>query len=297
VKAAQSWLSENWKIIPVYVVVAWFVVGAFGFETEFLPNPEFELPMYWLVASITLLLSIPAVVFIYKKRNDEPRTSPWKLWLILPFTPFLLGLFVWIMFARQVPFLITVVSGSVHEEVHVFVTSYSRSRRGNCEYRVRAADLKQKICIDKEQFDAIGNDNARPLQIIGKKSWLGFAVVDVIKAVPTILIPSGVQIIKRTEGAGATPKLGDTTKFKLSSSPVADYSNYSRQLDPVKSWSFKTMSPEMQEILGTMKVGDKSIVQCPTLADCGLKIEGQPQLQAQPFILEIELISSVPNGS
>jgi hypothetical protein len=180
----QSWLAENWKTIPVYFIVVWFVIGAFGFETEFLPNPEFEQPMYWFVTLITLVLSIPAVVFIYKKRTDEPRTSPWKLWLMLPFTPLFIGLFVWIMFARQVPFLITVLSGADHEETHVFVASYSRSRRGNCEYRVRAVGLSQKICIEKGQFDAIEKNYAQPMKVVGKLSRLGFAVDHIVTDVP-----------------------------------------------------------------------------------------------------------------
>lgn len=288
----RSWLSENWKTIPIYLFIAFFVVGALGFDISFLPNPELEKPIFWIVGAVTLLFSIPAVVVIYKKRNDEPRISLWKLSLILLFTPILLGGFCWSIFAEQVPFLATAMSGSVHKEVHVFVASYSRSRRGNCEYRVRAADLKQIICIDKEQFDVIGKDNAQPLQIIGKQTWLGFAVDQVVIDFPSVVLSTGVKIIHKTMGVGATPKLGDVTKFKLASNPVSGYSSYSRQLDPVKSWSFKTMSPKMQVILETMKVGGKSIVQCPTLADCGLKIDGQPQLEAQPFILEIELISS-----
>lgn len=288
---------ENWKTILVYVIVAWFVIGSFGFKTEFLPNPEFEQPMYWLVALITLLLSIPAVVFIYQNRNDEPRTSSWKLWLLLPLMPFLIGLFVWIMFARQVPFLITALSGADHEEIHVFVASYSRSKRGNCEYRIRAVGLTQKICIDKEQFDVIGTNYARPLKVVGKLSRLGFAVDHIVIDTPSVMLPTGAKVIHATNGAGLTPKIGDVTKFKLLSKQVTNYSLYGNQDHQMKSWSFETMSPKMRAILETMKVGGKSIVQCPMLADCGLKIEGQPQLEVQPFILEIELISSSASKS
>jgi hypothetical protein len=110
------------------------------------------------------------------------------------------------------------------------------------------------------------------------------------------VLSTGAKVIHKTYGTGATPKTGDTTKFKLLSNQVTNYSLQGNQDHQMKSWPFKTISPKMQTILETMKVGGKSIVQCPTLADCGLKIDGQPQLETQPFILEIELLSSSVDG-
>jgi hypothetical protein len=286
-------LNEGLFIGSVFLM---FYAGA----TSFIPTAELERYSLYAAVVIGVLLSVKVALFLISKQKEKNTSRAGMVFLLL-LTPFGFTFMWWLILVHAFSYWFTLSVGHSFEDVQIGITEYKRDKWGICQYRVRTKDVIETdfshVCISKEFYKSLPQDTGLPFKIVGKRSLIGYAVDDVTTPNYVSASTPDTKVIEKIAGQGNTPQDGHITKIKYVANPAANYYLASKRNYTENSSPFKTITPEMKAILSIMKVGGTSIVQCPTLADCGFRIKDVRHPNPQPFILEIELISSSVNGA
>jgi hypothetical protein len=297
--AILQWLERHFNKVFASALLGWFFLNFLEFclslhelNVSFLSNPLYEKLVYGFLALIALLLGIMIIGRLVKNRNEVTRPSKLSQLVVLPFFIFLIIFFASDLLTHQLPNLVTRIVGMPYEQINIFAASTFRQRYGDCRLRMKSRRVQGNVCIDKVLYDALLNGGAQPIKLVGKQSFFGIAVNKVISDVPSITIASGAKITEKIIGKGKVPMSEDVLIIKLFANAPKNYSlNENYHGEEFSPRALKFFPSELQAILNRMKVGGVSIVQCPTLSACGFKLD------PQPYILEIELVSSSADKS
>ena len=104
-----------------------------------------------------------------------------RLFALVLFMPAFFGALLWLLLAKTLPWAYTRTLGEQHEVRAMMRTEHRYSRRG-CDYRLKGSPLERTflpyVCISADYYDAHPDQNLEVL-LIGKKSVLGFSIVEV----------------------------------------------------------------------------------------------------------------------
>jgi hypothetical protein len=137
-----------------------------------------------MIITVVALAVIGMSIFIHFWRaaaaHDDQPIVLWKQLLSFPVVFLMLGLMMFLILAKSIPWSFTLVFGSPARIEASMHTRHKRARR-NCDYTLRGSVLNfdsAALCIPKSLYLAHPDQRVRAT-LVGKTSAFGFAIQDI----------------------------------------------------------------------------------------------------------------------
>lgn len=123
----------------------------------------------------------------FRRERTSVRRAGWKIWLWFPWLAAMLGVFVWVVLIKAVPWTITRVFGSDHQLQATMQTQERMYSRQLCDHRLTGDPVRGAfpplICIDRDFYQRYP-DQAVTVELKGKVTPLGLAIISVRHVTP-----------------------------------------------------------------------------------------------------------------
>lgn len=174
-----------WVPISICALIGLLVLGL---VVDFIPAIGFrDRRAAILFGAIGLWLAALLYRDKFRRERTNVRRVDWKIWLWLPWLAAMLGIFVWVVLIKAVPWTITRAFGSDHQLQATMQTQKRMYSRTLCDHRLTGGPVMRTfppfICIDPDFYQRYP-DQAVTVEFRGKTSPLGLAIISVHHVTP-----------------------------------------------------------------------------------------------------------------
>lgn len=177
-----AWEKEKYvllgKLLGLFALLGLVPLGLF---VDFVPAASLAwgqslLPMLLVGVVMTVLLAVHG----HRQGRMSVVTEKGPLFSVFMIfaSPLLLGFASWLILAKSLPWMFTLVAGTPFREVHVMQAHYQHSRRF-CDYKLIGGPMKYSVpeylCIN-EAFYRRHPEQEVPVLLTGQRSALGMRI-------------------------------------------------------------------------------------------------------------------------